>query len=100
MPKGLTVAIIVISAVVFSFLVVRIGGYSDYDFQGLGLTVLRLNLLMLWVMFVLKLRAAAEGDDLDEDWKRIDGGNIATGVYRGLEFLGLVVAGALLIGKI
>lgn len=100
MRKTLGIGALLVALAVASFFAVGMTDNSTYDIQSLILSVFRLNVLMIWVMFVLKLRAAIEGDDLEEDWKRIDQGNIATAIYRGAEFAGIVVAGALLIQKV
>lgn len=73
---------------------------SDYDYHAWLLTAARMAVLALYVMFIMKLIALIEGDDIEEDWKRIDSGNVATAVFRGLEFASLVIAAAMLIAKV
>lgn len=83
-----------------SILIVLLGGASAYDLQSIGLVFVRLNAWILAIIFYPRLMSALGDDDLEDDWKRINDGNVAVAAYRGVEFAVVGIAAALLIFKV
>lgn len=73
---------------------------ADYGRQGFLLGVLRVMFWFIIVVGYAPMKALLEEDDVKQDWARINDGNTAVGLYRGLELLGVSVAAALLIAQI
>ena len=86
--------------IITSILFVLIGGGSAYDLQSIGLVFVRLNAWFLAIIFYPRLMSALGDDDLEDDWKRINDGNVAVAAYRGVEFAVVGIASALLIFKV
>lgn len=94
------IAALAVGLIVASALFVLFGGMSAYDLQSIGLVFVRLNAWVLVIIFYPRLMAKLGDDDLEEDWKRINDGNVAVAAYRGLEFAVVGFASAMLIFKI
>lgn len=100
MKRKLTLAVLMVLLAVLSLVVIRIGGTNAYDVQGFGLVFVRLNIWVLAVVFYQRLAAALGDDDLENDWTRINDGNLAVALYRVGEFAVVGIAAAVLVGKV
>lgn len=92
--------ILALVLVLASGLFIILGGGSAYDLQSIGLVFVRLNAWMLAIIFYPRLMARFGDDDLEQDWKRINDGNLAVAAYRGVEFAVVGVAAAVLIAQV
>lgn len=100
MRRKIIVGLLVTLLALLSLLVVRIGGTNAYDMQGMGLLFVRLNAWLLAVMFYRALAAALGDDDLEQDWTRINDGNLAVALYRVGELAVVGLATAMLVAKV
>lgn len=92
--------ILALILILASSLFIVLGGGSAYDLQSIGLVFVRLNAWVLAIIFYPRLMARFGDDDLEQDWHRINDGNLAVALYRLGEFAVVGVAAALLIGKV
>jgi hypothetical protein len=83
-----------------SALFIALGGINAYDLQSIGATFVRLNAWVLVVTLYPRLMAKLGDDDLEQDWQRINDGNLAVAAYRSVEFAIVGIAAAMLIYKI
>lgn len=92
------------ASVVFALLISVVAIYfeatTDYDWQSIKLALLRVTVWVLFVLFYTKVKSLFEDDDDEEDWARINAGNVAVSVYRGLELLGVCIAASMLVWQI
>lgn len=94
-PLWLALIVVVLAAIVVS-----IGGGGAYDVQALVLLALRVVTWFLIVIGFTRFHSLCEDDDREEDYQRINQGNAAVGIYRGLELFGVSIAAALLIAQV
>lgn len=92
-------ALVFVAALV-ALAVIFLGGVSSYDLQGLALVPMKLLALVLWIYFYSRVMPLLGDDDVNEDWERINSGNLAVALYRALEYAVIVIAGAMLIYKV
>lgn len=100
MKRKLTLACILLVLVVASLIVIQLGGTSSFDMIGFGLVFVRMTAWLLMVAFYYPIIAALGDDDLEKDWSRINAGNTAVSLYRGVEFAVVGVAALMLVYKI
>ena len=100
MARILTLGILFGILVLSGAAALLMGGTSTFDMLGFTLTVFRMTYWMLGVALYYPLLAALGENDLEEDWNRINAGNVAVALYRGLEFLVVGVTLAVLISQI
>lgn len=98
--RAASAALFVVAALFLAIMVLRLGGNSDYDMQALAKVAATIIIWFLIVVGYARIKALVEEDDLVQDWLRINDGNVAVAIYRGLELFGVSIAAALLITKI
>lgn len=76
------------------------GGTSTFDLLGMVLTAFRMTAWVIGVSAYYPLMVAMGEDDLEKDWQRINDGNVAVAVFRGLEFAVVGITLALLLSQI
>lgn len=100
MKKRLIFIGLVLMFLLFALLSFNLGGGGKYDGQGFTLLFMRMALWLILVTIIYPIRAAMEDDDLEEDFERINQGNVAVAIYRGAEFLIVGAAAAVLVSQI
>lgn len=98
--RAATLAILILTLLIGVEAVIYLGGTSSFDLLGFALVVVRMLGWILVVSFYYPLAAALGDDDLQEDYARINDGNVAVAVFRGLELAGISFTAAMLISKI
>lgn len=100
MKRKITLAALIVAMTVGALFVLRLGGTSTFDVLGFALLLVRMLAWALVVAFYYPLNAALGDDDLEQDYARINDGNTAVAVFRGLEFAVVGITAAMLISKI
>lgn len=100
MKRKITLLGLVAIMILGALFVLRLGGTATFDVLGFSLLLVRMLAWVLIVAFYYPLNAALGDDDLEKDYGRINDGNIAVAVFRGLEFAVVGATAALLITKV
>lgn len=100
MKRKLTIGWILLALILAALAVIHLGGTSKFDMLGFCLMMVRMLAWVVGVSFYFPLMAALGDDDLEQDYSRINDGNVAVAVYRGLELAVVGATAAVLISQI
>lgn len=105
MRKFVSAAVFIALCVLLGVMVIHLAALKEtdptaYDRQAFTLFGVRVLSWFLIVVGYAPIKSLFEEDDLEQDWSRIDAGNISVGNYRGLELLGVSIAAAVLVTKV
>lgn len=98
--SALAMLLLLVILVTIPIITIGMTHSASFDIQAHLLTLWRMTALLIWVVSARYLISMINADDLEEDYARINEGNTAVGIYRGLEFFGLIIAAAVLIAQI
>ena len=91
---------IIFSLIALLFCSIMLGGASTYDIQGMVLVFTKLTIWVIAVGYYQKLMSAMGDNDMEDDWKRMNEGNLGISIYRTAQLVVVGIASAVLINKI